>query len=244
MCDAARKRIYNGASIGPFETEGWFAEIWLAKKGDADLATSPAIAAVLDGKRLAPGADAVLGALPDGTVEVVDGFTADERARASGWRSVILRFDGRYAGAFLDPEARPRFLALADRLAGAVPADLAAMYGRWAHLAYNDVGAWFYGGDAARAAAALVWSMGAHAELAAVDRQALMKLDPQSDLDALLGAAGKTDSLGLASLVGVQGGGVTGAGPVAITFPQGGGTRALRASRTVARKLGVGGGGD
>lgn len=245
VCEAARARLFAGASIGPFDWEGWYAELWLATaRADVDLKVHPAIRGLVDGAKLAAAADPELAAL-DGTVEIVDPTPPERSTRAGGYRGVTVRFGGGYVGAFLDPQKRPRVLALADRTADAASADLGALYGRCAHLPWHDLGAWFRGGDSALAATALVWASGLYAEAKAVDPDALAKLPGTGDLEALRAAA-KLDTAALTSLVGAHGGAVSRAaqGGVVVTFPLGGGTRATTASRTVARRLGVGVGQD
>ena len=242
VCEATRSRAYSGASLGPFDTEGWVAELWLAKHKVEDLAHAPVIAELAPTGKLAAGADVLLAALPDGLVEITSGI-AGEGSSASGWSGVTVRFSGRYAGAFLDPELRPRFLALSERLAESLATDIAALYGRCAHLRYHDLGAWFRGADAGGAATALVYGIGLFAEVPAIDRGALDKLGAASDLDGLRSRAGKLDATTVATIVGAQGGSLTttpASTVVTITFPLLGGTRAISASRAVARKLGVG----
>ncbi|WP_437737134.1 hypothetical protein [Sorangium sp. So ce1335] len=255
-CEAARKRIYSGASMGPFELAGWVAELWLAtpRGGAAQAAAGQeALSAeavglggfIVEGK-LTAGADAELAAVTDGLVEIVPGFNGEEAGRSPSWRAVIARFSGGYARAYFDPALRARFIALADRMADGASAELGALYARCAHLPYHDAGAWFRGTDPAAAAAALVYASGLFAELPAVDRGALAALKGAGQIDALRSAGTSLDGSSLGKLVGAHGGGITrgGAGAVVITFPVGGPTRATSASRIVARKLQVGVGQD
>ncbi|MGK4005553.1 hypothetical protein WMF31_23205 [Sorangium sp. So ce1036] len=259
-CEAARKRIYSGASMGPFELAGWVAELWLAtpRPGGAAQAVAGAagqetvtadaagLGAFVAHGRLTEGADAELAAVTDGVVEIVPGFGDEEAKRSPSWRAIIARFSGGYARAYFDSTQRARFVALADRMADAAGAEIGALYARCAHLPYHDAGAWFRGPDPAAAAAALVYASGLFAELPAVNRAALAALGGAGQLDALRGAGAALDAAGLGTLVGAHGGGITrgGAGAVVITFPVGGPTRATSASRVVARKLQVGVGKD
>lgn len=241
VCEAARKRIYSGASIGALDTEGWVAELWVAgKKPPAADALAPLIA---DGRFTAV-ADAELGALTGARVEVAPGFPSGEEARFPGWSATTLRLSGRYMTAFLDPALRPRLLAVADRVADATGAELGAFYGRCAHLPYRELGSWFRGPDAPAAATSLVYALGLFVEQPAVNRKAYDALGGPTPLDALraAGASEKLDAEGLAKLTGAEGGSITAGqgGAVTLTFPLGGPTRATRASRIVARKLGVG----
>ncbi|WP_437639935.1 hypothetical protein [Sorangium sp. So ce854] len=255
-CEAARKRIYSGASMGPFDLAGWVAELWLATpRGGAAQAAAGQEAVIADAVglggliadgKLTAGADAELAAVTDGLVEILPGFDAEEAGRSPSWRAVIARFSGGYARAYFDPALRARFVALADRMADGASAELGALYARCAHLPYHDAGAWFRGPDPAAAAAALVYASGLFAELPAVDRAALAALKGAGQIDALRSAGASLDGASLGKLVGAHGGGITrgGAGAVVVTFPVGGPTRATSASRIVARKLKVGVGQD
>jgi serine/threonine-protein kinase len=242
VCEAARSRIYAGASMAALDTEGWIAELWLASKQGI---RSEALGELVAEGRLTPKADAELAALPNAHVEVTPGFDGADAARFPGWHAVTLRFSGRYVVAYLDPPTRARFLSLADRLAEAAAAELGAFYGRCAHLPYHDLGAWFRGADAPSAAAALVYAAGFFAEQPALSRRAMEGLGGQSPLDALRAASAELDAGELGRLVGAEGGSITaGAGSaVMMTFPLGGPTRATRASRIVAEKLGLAEGG-
>ena len=254
-CEAARKRIYAGASLGPFELAGWVAELWMAMPrgtaaAEAGGAGEPAaltaesvgLGALIAQGKLTAGADAELAAITDGLVEIVPGFDAEEAGRSPSWRAITARFSGGYARAYFDPAQRARFIALADRMTDAATGALGALYARCAHLPYHDAGAWFRGPDPAAAATALVYASGLFAEMSAVDRGALAALPGVGPIDALRGAGAALDAASLGKLVGAHGGGITkdGAGAVVITFPVGGPTRATTASRTVARKLQVG----
>ncbi|WP_437818980.1 hypothetical protein [Sorangium sp. So ce1078] len=259
-CEAARKRIYSGASMGPFELAGWVAELWLAmpRSGgtaqaapgaagqDTPSAESVGLGALVSQGKLTAAADAELAAMTDGLVEIVSGFDEEEAGRSPSWRAVIARFSGGYARAYFDPALRARFVALADRMADGATAELGALYARCAHLPYHDAGAWFRGPDPAAAAAALVYASGLFAEMPAVDRGALTALRGAGQIDALRGAGVALDAASLGKLVGAHGGGITkgGGSAVVITFPVGGPTRATSASRIVARKLQVGVGQD
>ncbi len=259
-CEAARKRIYSGASMGPFELAGWVAELWLATPrggGAAQAAAGAAgqdtlsaesvgLGAFISQGKLTAAADAELAAITDGLVEIVPGFDEEEAGRSPSWRAITARFSSGYARAYFDPALRARFVALADRMADGASAELGALYARCAHLPYHDAGAWFRGPDPAAAATALVYASGVFAEMPAVDRGALAALRGAGPIDALRGAGASLDAASLGKLVGAHGGGITkgGAGAVVITFPVGGPTRATSASRMVARKLQVGVGQD
>ncbi len=233
VCEATRKRVYAGASVGPMEVGGWVTELWLAKKGDASLVASKELRAFLSGDKIAPSADAELAKVQDGKVELVDA-TAPELGKA--WHAAVLRFSGRYVDGYLDPSGRARFTALADRVATASGAEMGALYGRCAHLATHEVGAWYFGVDAPSTSAALLVTMGLASDVPTVDKKKV----GNDQLDALLKAGGDLDPSALGSLVGSAGGNVTTSGSnVELTFPVGGPIRATAASRALARRLHV-----
>ncbi|MEJ7733046.1 MAG: hypothetical protein WKG00_28095, partial [Polyangiaceae bacterium] len=242
-CDAARSRLRAGGSIGPYDTEGWTVELWVARArpGD-DLRIDPAVRALVEGDRLAAGVDDKLNATAEGTVQIGEGMPAAQAARSPGWSSVIIGFGGGFASGLFEQDTRPRFIALSERLVTALHADAAALYGRCAHLEYRDVGAWFYGKDARAATAAIVYAVGRHAEPTAVNAAALAKLGAAGEIDALRSAAGKTDAAALGKLLAPHGAaiGKGGEGGVTVTFPLGGarGDRQPRAGRHARRRPG------
>lgn len=239
VCEAARKRVYSGASMGALDTEGWVVELWLATRQPPG---SEALVDLVSEGRLSPKADVDLANLSNARAEVSPGFSPDEEARFPGWRAVMLRFSGRYVDAFIDAGTRPRFLALAERAADVTRAELGALYGRCAHMTTRELGAWYRGADAPAAAAALVYAAGFFAEQPAVSRSALDKLGAPSPIDALRVAGAKLDTESLGKLIGAEGGSITpgAGGAITVTFPAGGPIRATRASRIVATQIGVG----
>jgi eukaryotic-like serine/threonine-protein kinase len=246
-CRAVRERIYSGATIGPFDTTGWVVELWLSSRpgplpgADAGAPSSKPIsreslASAVDAGRLAPRLDDALGQLTDGTL-VLD--EAAIPATSPGWTGVTLRFGGGYARAFFEPEKRTRFLAVADRLFESSGADLGALYARCAESPVHDVGAWFRGRDPGAAATALLWGVGMFAERPQINRAEL----GSAEIDGLRSAAttARLDAPTLKGLIGEQGGGLVATpGAVILAFPLGGPVRAVRASRAVATKIGIG----
>lgn len=242
VCEAARKRIFAGSSIGPFDTEGWVVELWLARStAGEDIAKSPAITGIIADGKLAAGADEVLAALSDSPAEIVPAAETPDAPSSPGWSSVTVRFSGKHAGAFLDTATRSRFLTLAERAALGARAEVGALYGRCAHLRFHDLGAWFYGADPPLAGVAIAASMGLFTELAAVRKSAA---PPGGELDALRKAAEKLDVPALVEITKAHGGLMSvrssdPRGAVTVTFPLGGPTRATSASRSVARAIGL-----
>jgi hypothetical protein len=243
-CEAMRSQLLTGGSFGPMATEGWVVEIWLAgQKGP--MRQSAALAPIIADQKLTAAADDELARVIDGSVEIEDGLTAEEAEKAPRWSAASIVLREGYARAFLEPETRPRFTSLAERLADATGAELGAMYARCAHMATHDIGAWFRGADAAGATASMVYTMGFFAEGLAVDRGAVGSVRaPGGTLDKLEKAANEAGPDSLARLVTGQGGSVSSGKRVSYVFPLGGPTRAIAATRAVARKMGVGVGTD
>ena len=241
-CDAVRDRLYKGASFGPFALEGWTVELWLARSDGrgAPLREQPALGALVAGGKLAPAADAELTRIIDGTAEITDGFDADAAQRSPAWSAATVVFREGYARAFLEEESRPRFLALADRIATAAGADYAALYARCAHLRTHDVGAWFRGPDLAGAAAVMVYQIGLFAEAPVIDKGALATLRGPAggELDALHKTAAGVEEA-VPRLVGSSGGAVTTGHPATLVFPLAAPVRPLAATRALAHKMGI-----
>jgi len=242
-CRAMRERIYSGSTIGPYDTTGWVVELWLASRPGADAgpaASKPislvAMAPAIEAGRLAPSLDEALGQLVDGTLALDEDAIP---ATSPRWTGVTLRFGGGYARAFFETEKRTRFLAVADRLFESSGADLGALYARCAGGPVHDVGAWFRGRDPGSAATALLWSVGMFSERPQINRAAL----GTSEIDGLRAASAtaKLDAPTLKGLVAEQGGSLAATpGAVTLAFPLGGPVRAVRASRALAAKLGIG----
>lgn len=239
-CDAMRDRLYQGASFGPFATEGWVIELWVASKKGGPLKDHRALVSLVDKGKLAPSADDTLAAVTDGSAELVDGFPDELAQRSPGWSGATLVLREGYARTFFEADSRQRFVTLADRLADAVGADAGALYARCAHLRTHDIGSWFRGADAPGAIAAMVYQIGLFADGSAVDRAAITALRG-GELDGLRRAAGEAD--GLTGLVTGQGASMSTAHGVSFVFPLPAPTRSLAATKAVAKKMKVGGGG-
>ncbi len=240
-CEAVRSNIQEGKAFGPFALEGWVVELWLASKKTPALIESPALKALAANGKLRADDDEQLARVIDGKVELADGFDAEAAGRSPGWSAVTVRFREGYARAFFEEESRPRFVGLAERVAAAAGADHAALYARCAHLPTHDVGAWFHGPDLAGATAALVYEMGtgAFAEPRAVDRGALGALHVPGELDALRKAAGEVADA-VPRIVGSSGGSVGTTGGATLQFSLAAPGRSVKATRALARKMGIG----
>jgi serine/threonine-protein kinase len=244
-CDAMRDRLYKGASFGPFATEGWVVELWLANRKGQSLRELPALTAVIGGGKLTPAGDDQLSEIKDGALEITDGFSEEMGRQSPAWGGATLVFREGYARAFLEQETRQRFVILADRLADAAGAEAGALYARCGHLKTHDIGAWFRGPDAPTAMAAMVYQMGFFSEGKLLDRGAVGALRmPGGDLDALKKSAIDADTDVLSRMVTAQGGSMNTAHGVSVVFPLSAPMRAVAATRAAAKKMGVGVAGD
>lgn len=240
-CDAMRDRLYKGASFGPFATEGWVVELWLAQRKGGSMRDHAALKAVIVNGKLTAAADDALADIKDGAVEIADGFTDEAGARSPAWGGATMVFREGYARAFLEQETRERFVSLAGRLAEATGAEAGALYARCAHLATHDIGAWFHGSDAPGAVASMVYQMGLFAEDKLVDRGAVAaQRAPGGDLDGLRKAAGGPDGNMLPSIAASHGATTNTRYGVAFVFPLSAPMRPIAATRAMARKMGVG----
>ncbi len=233
-CDVMRERIHRGASFGDARAEGWVIELWLAGPEGRRAFDPAGLARFIADGRLTQDADGILAAITDGTAAIARAPEAEK-----GWTSVTILLRGGYARAYLEADARARYVALADRLADATGAVHGALYGRCAHLTARDLGAWFRGPDASAATASMLFTMGLAAEPPALDRDALAKLHKAGDLEAIKSASGKLGAADLTAFVAQEGGTVSGDRAVSITFPLTAPTRATVTSRAIAKKLGL-----
>lgn len=243
-CEAARAQVHAGAPLPPLAAEGWVVTLWLASRKGTSLRDHPALAGAVEGGRLTPAADEELARVSDGTAQVIDGLTPEAAQDAAVWNAAALEMGEGYARMYLEGTSRPRFVALADRLRAATGAEIGALHGRCAHLKTHELGAWFQGPDAAGAATALVYRMGFFTESAVVNRSALGAIDPRGGLEALSKAAAKVKVTDLAGIVAPHQGTLQKTAGVRVTFPLLAPMRATAASRSLARKMGVGVGTD
>ena len=230
VCDAARASIRAGASMGPFQTDGWEVVLWLARPA----ALPPLRQAVVDtgavaGEQLGPIASKGLRAMGEGGVLLLE---EDDRRFAQ----LRVRLSGAYARAFFEQPGRDLLVRWADATAVAVAADLAALYAGCAHVGAHEVGAWYRGKDEARAVAALLFAAG---HLGG----ALREPPGGYTLDALLAAAQRLEPAVARDAIAVAGGvlaaaaGDAGAPGWELRFPAGGPTRAGAAASSIGRGL-------
>ena len=242
LCSAARTRVLTSGTLAQIDGEVWLAELWLASsKPNADLAHAKGLADLVQQGKLTATADPDLAALRDAQVEIA-GEESGPRTGAE-WHALSIRFRGGYVSQFFDAPGRERMNRVANKIADATGAELAALYGRCGHLRYHDIGAWFRGPSPAQAAASLVYTMGLFSE------RRITNHDPSTppttaELGPLITALGKLEKGAFESAVRDAGGsyapGATAADPTVIFFALGGPTRAARASGALATNAGMG----
>jgi len=215
-CETTRYRMQAGMAPGPGDSTGWVVEVWLARAGNG---VEPALGLAPGGKMAgaAETAFATRGPAP----LIIDGASSADPARSPGWTSATVRL-GEDAAAYFDAQKRPEIIAAATRLAGVARADAAALYARCAHLPYHDMPAWVRGSDAPTAAAALLWTVSAHAANAPAARSWKM--------DALKKELAKSSEASLRAALGPLGASVTAAeGHIDLGLPSSAGTGAAAA---------------
>ena len=239
LCEAARARVLSSGALAQIDAEVWLAELWLATSKTAPAKAGKSPDSLVLNDKLTAEADPDLAAVPLGSVEVLFSEVHTE----SDFQVHLVRFRGGYVSQFFDPAGRERMNRVAGKFADAWGATAGALYGRCAHLAYHDIGAWFRGATPTHAAASLVYSMGFFSErrLTNHDPNATPRIE---DMDPLLSTLGKLDRSALETAVRDAGGtfspGASAGDPTTITFPMGGPTRAARATGDLAKAAGIG----
>jgi hypothetical protein len=245
VCEATRSRIMRGGTVGPSDVEGWVVELALLRDAtEAPLAESPsALKFVAFDER---GASLVyadpVGLLPGsarGTVSVVE-------RRTEQLLDTRLVLGGDYVRTYFEEGSRPALLRFSAALAGSVNARHAALFARCSHLTSHHVGAWFTSNRPGDAAALLVYFMGAFdsapqlkPELVKDEQGAPLPTDRA--LQAIALASQSMRKADLKAWLASDGGMVAGDDQKSstITFPFKDSNRASRASRRIARGLGL-----
>lgn len=229
VCEAARKRLFSGASIGPLDTQGWVVELWLLPAADGEDLFQATTSLVTNEGGLSADVDAEMAALAGGRVEIATGLPG------GGGREVgtLLRFTGAFTDVFLDPERQGALVRVADAVYERTRPSMGALYARCAHLPNHDVGAWFRGRDAAHTAAAVVFSVGGFVEGEPVSARV-------TDLDHVTAATAKVPAAELIAAAKGEGSDVTTADEgVTFRFPVAAGTRPIALSRVLSEKVGL-----
>ncbi|NRA32227.1 MAG: hypothetical protein HRU17_02700 [Polyangiaceae bacterium] len=253
VCAKTRSRVMRGATIGPADSEGWVVELSLLREEDGE--------AMLDAPELtqffAMNEDGVprvswkkvptlaLASGPGTEVRLTDGTLPSPEAKK--WHGLKVTFTGRYVRTFFSREKRGNFLLLSNELAKTLGASAAALYARCDGGAQHHIGAWFMGSSPGEATAAMIYNLGAFADIPHL-RDDLMRADGGTETDPvrIMTALNKTlipvKRRKVGALLGTQGGMITGTGQerTMITFPFGDANRASRASRFISRTMGLG----
>jgi serine/threonine-protein kinase len=253
VCEATRSRVMRGASVGPSDVEGWVVELWIlrdAAKGR--IPGDPALRQFLTTgdagthRRVTWSTSPLLTSAdgPDTAVTVVEDDVP--RPGAAPWHGARIVLTGRYVVPYFDEVSRQDYLRFAPAIAEALGADYAALYARCSEGTSHHVGSWFRGPTPAGAVASLLFFMGTFGETPDI-RPALLSPPGASFVDrglAFQNVASATAPLKKARVmksVGAENGAIAGKDEQvsAITFPFRDANRASRASRGIARELGI-----
>jgi hypothetical protein len=242
--------VLRGGTLGPLDVDGWVVEISLLRPGDAlEVARDPAFDVFVDRNQGEPRL------VWTGTKQLVK--LTSERSRlafeervypAHGhiqWREAVLTFSGRFVDRYFRETERGAFHRLADALATRLGAAYGAVYARCAHRQDAMVGSWIRGTDVPSATAALIFFMdlrSASSHLRGGDGRVDPLPDPTSPLVRFREAARDLDRRELATLLADTGGMVAGTDrATTVLFPFQDSSRASRASRQIARRIGAAG---
>jgi hypothetical protein len=244
VCEDTRARVVRGAVIGASDVEGWVVELVLLRPENAEaFAPSRDLAGAVEQTRFVWKQAPELSVLSPGKVEVADAsLSAPGHAPRPGLR---LTFDGSYVSAYFREEERPPWIRAAAALANQIGATHGGLYARCAAGNAHHLGSWFLGPGPNGAAASLLYLMGTYADVPHVGR-ALLEPDGSSALDRgyalekLVQATRSLDRSRLGVILSPHGGMIGGsAGSSYLTFPFRDADRAARASRDLARALGI-----
>jgi hypothetical protein len=243
VCEETRARVVRGAVIGATDVEGWVVELVLLRSGPLPFAPSRDLAGIVEQKRFVWQQAPELASVSPGSVEVGDAtLTPPGQSARPGLR---LTFDGSYVTAYFREEERPPWIRAAGALAKHLKAAHGGLYARCATGSVHHLGSWFWGPSPESAAAALLYFMGTHADVPHVKR-ALLEPEAGASLDRgfaferLEDATRRLDRSRLGVILSPNGGMIGGSpGSSFLTFPFRDADRAARASRDLARALGI-----
>jgi hypothetical protein len=258
VCAATRTRVMRGAVIGPADAEGWVVELTVLREpGKPSLVNDPALASFFTLDADAAKHTALVHASVAPVLTSLEG--PDTKATfaesnvpplgAPDVRGLQIVFGGRYAVPFFTDNQRAEYVNLARSITDALGAEYAALYARCADGTAHHVGSWFRGPNPGGALAALLYFMGTFGEPADV-RQALLLPPGAGSVDrafAFKNVSAATEGVNktrAVTLVSPELGALSGTdGQLStLTFPFRDSNRASRASRGVARALGIGDG--
>lgn len=253
VCDATRSRVMRGAVIGPTDVEGWVVELALLREAQKGaVIDDPALTTFFaptgkDGERrlVWPEAGEIAGiAGPDTKVVLSPAEVAGKAGRPYAGATFVLT--GRYVVPYFTDSDRIVYVRLATALRDKLDAKYGALYARCAHGSTHHLGAWFAGPGASGAAASLLYFMGTFAEVPHLKSSLLAAdagaFDRSLAFGSIVEATKTLDKARVLALLAPNGGMVAGAGSDIhdVTFPFHDSNRAARASREMARGLGIG----
>ncbi len=227
-CDATRAMMWRGGAWTSMPLEGWTVELWLSRQDGDPIADHAALKTLVHGGQVFWGDKSVFATIPDGSAEIVAGSAIAPRS------DVTLVFGAGYARPFFDIDRRHEFIAISEQMVKDTKADWGALYAHCAHLTTRDVGAWFYGRDPAKAAAALLFTMGK-----LVGSKGTEFAPYKRDFPGIVGATSTFDEAKLFGIVYQDGARTSNRDGIFLTFPFANPTNAPQSSKRLAGEIGL-----
>lgn len=253
ICETTRARVVRGATVSVADADGWVVELRATRVGAAlPLDLERMLGPFLENPTDAAGSRFLWSEQPHFVPlhgENSRVFVQAERAEDAGipLDTVRVIFSGVLVDGYFRPEERARYFHVATAMSTALDATHAALVARCAHQSTYHLGSWFYGRTDAEAAAALLESLGLHSDsphLAApfLHPEGTTQLDRVFAFRNIRAATHDLDRPALASTLGTNQGMAMGKSgeSVLITFQFQDGSSASRASRKLARLVGIG----
>jgi len=242
----------RGATVGPLDVEGWVVELMLLRGGKASLATDPGLAQFIAREPNAGAARVSWTRAPD--ISALTGIDTTARLEeeemrppgAAAGRLLRLTFGGRYVLPYFREDQRVQYIMLANALSTQLKADYGALFARCESSEARHIAVWFLGATPGSALTSLLYFMGTGNDSPHLAPSVLLGDAGVFERDAVLvriaAASQGASKSQVATWVGAQGGMISAPsdGDVHITFPFRDSNRAARASREIARQLGIG----
>ncbi len=227
-CDATRAMMWRGGAWTSMPLEGWTVELWLSRKDGEPISVHPSLETLVKSGKVHWGEKSAFAEITDGKASIVAGNVPAPRS------DVTIIFEDGYARPFFDIERRHEFIAIGEQMVQDTKADWGALYARCAHLTVRDVGSWFYGRDAAKAATALMYTMGKPASSKSTDFMPIAK-----DFVTISTSASKLEEAAFFGLVYQDSARTSTKGGIFVSFPFGNPVNAPQASKRVAGEIGL-----
>ncbi len=227
-CDATRAMMWRGGAWASMPLEGWTVELWLSRQDGEPIADHAALKTLVNGGKLHWGEKSVFTTITDGSAHIVAGAAIAPRS------DVTLVFGDGYARPFFDIDRRYEFIAISEQIVKDTNADWGALYAHCAHLTARDVGAWFYGRDPAKAATALLFTMGK-----LVGSKGTEFVPYKRDFPGIVTATSTLDEPKLFGNVYQDGARTSNRDGISLTFPFANPTNAPQASKRMAGEMGL-----